>query len=73
MNHELQTAPRRRVTKRALLPRVSYGIDEIAGALGVSASFIRLEIARKRLVSFRAGRRVLVPKSSFDAYTALAD
>jgi hypothetical protein len=32
-----------------------------------------LEIARKRLVSFRAGRRVLVPKSSFDAYTALAD
>ena len=73
MNHELQTAPRRRVTKRALLPRVSYGIDEIAGALGVRASFVRLEIARKSLVSFRAGRRVLVPKASFDAYTALAD
>jgi excisionase family DNA binding protein len=66
---ELHTEHSHRVTKRAL-PRVAFGIAEVADALGVSPGFIRLEIARKQLVAFRAGRRVLITKASFDAYTA---
>jgi excisionase family DNA binding protein len=70
---ELQTPHSRRVTKRAILPRLTYGIDEIANALGVSAGFIRLEVARGRLTTLRVGRRVLITKASFDAYTTVAD
>jgi len=70
---ETQTTHSRRVTKRAVLPRLAYGIDEVANSLGVSAGFVRLEIGRNRFVTLRVGRRVLITKASFDAYTAVAD
>lgn len=78
----MQTKPESendRVTKRGRqkLPRLAVGIDEFAAALGVSGSFIRLEIQRtkagrreRRLETFRMGRRVLISQASADAYLA---
>jgi excisionase family DNA binding protein len=57
------------VTKTTVT-RVAYSVIEVAQMLGVSGSFVRLEIKRGRLEEFRAGRRVLVTKRSFDAYMA---
>ncbi len=52
------------------LSRVAFGIREVANALGVSGSFIRLEILRGRLKTVRLGRRILVTKASLDDYLA---
>lgn len=50
------------------LPRLAYSINEIADAMSVSSAYIRMEIARGKLATVRAGRRVLIPKGAFDAY-----
>lgn len=55
------------------IDRLSYSVDEIATAHGLSASFIRLEISRGRLRAIRAGRRVLIPRASLEAYFAAAE
>ncbi len=55
------------------LPRMAYGIDEIAEALGVSGGFIRLELARGRLSAIRCGRRVLITRESFEKYSQAAE
>jgi excisionase family DNA binding protein len=70
MSEEAQVQQHKRVRPR--LPRLTYGIKEVAESLGVSEAFIRLEIDRKHLQVIRAGRRVLVIKSSFDEYIANA-
>jgi len=54
--------------KNLTIERRAYSVDEIATALGVSAGFIRLEIARKNLSTVRAGRRVLILKDAFERY-----
>ena len=59
-----------KTTGKQPLPRVAYGIREVTQACGVSVGFVRLEIARGKLAAFRAGRRVLVRRESFEAYTA---
>jgi excisionase family DNA binding protein len=40
--------------------RLALGIAEAADSVGVSAGFLRLEIARGRLKSSKCGRRVLL-------------
>jgi excisionase family DNA binding protein len=57
-----------RAVKRDV-PRVSYGIREVAAAMGVSEGFIRVEIKRGQLKTFRRGRRVLISKAAFNEYT----
>jgi excisionase family DNA binding protein len=57
-----------RALSRAVV-RVSYGVREIAASMGVSEGFIRLEIVRGRLKTFRRGRRVLVSQAAFSEYT----
>jgi excisionase family DNA binding protein len=54
------------------VPRVSYGIREVAAAMGVSEGFIRVEIKRGQLKTFRRGRRVLVSQAAFHQYTEAA-
>ena len=66
--HERRAAAGAEPRQKQRLDRFSYGIGEVANALGVSSGFIRLEIERGRLESFRLGRRVLIKKASFDAY-----
>jgi excisionase family DNA binding protein len=53
---------------RSKLPLVGVGVSDAAESLGVSDAFIRLEIARGKLEILRAGRRVLIKKSSYDEY-----
>ncbi len=52
------------------LERISYSIEEAAQMLGVSRSFIRLEIGRKNLMVKRLGRRVIILKSEIQRYLA---
>jgi excisionase family DNA binding protein len=48
--------------------RLAYGVQEFAGALGVTVGFIRLEIQRKRLGIIRVGRRVLISRAEAERY-----
>jgi len=41
-------------------PRLAYGMEELATALGVSRSFVYQEKAAGRLRTFKLGRRTLV-------------
>ena len=50
--------------------RLTYGINELAVALGVNSGTVRLEIARNRLKATRFGRRVLVRVSELERYLA---
>jgi excisionase family DNA binding protein len=50
--------------------RLAYGVQELAGALGVTAGFIRLEIQRGRLGIIRVGRRVLISRAEAERYLA---
>lgn len=59
--------------RKSRLPKLAYGIDEIAEALSLSESFVRLEIGRGRFKTIHAGRRVLVTKDSFDEYLVAAN
>jgi excisionase family DNA binding protein len=54
----------------ALDSRLAFSIGEVARALGVSASFVRLEIGRGRMKVKRAGRRVLIPRQALTSYMA---
>jgi excisionase family DNA binding protein len=54
----------------ALDGRLAFSIGEVAVALGVSASFVRLEIGRGKLKAKHAGRRVLIPRQALTAYMA---
>jgi excisionase family DNA binding protein len=56
--------------RKKRLGRLAYGIAEVADSLGVSVEFVRLELERKRLESFYAGRRRLIPAESLQAYMA---
>jgi excisionase family DNA binding protein len=48
--------------------RLAYGVQELAQRLGVSPSFVRLEIERGRLNSVRAGRRLLITRTEIERY-----
>jgi len=48
--------------------RLAYGVAELAQAIGVSKSLIRLEISRGRLRAVHAGQRVLIPAASIEAW-----
>ena len=50
------------------MTRLAYGVQELAQRLGVSPSFVRLEIQRGRLNSVRAGRRLLVTRTEIERY-----
>lgn len=50
------------------LERISYSIEEASQMLGVSRSFLRLEISRKNLLVKRLGRRVIILKSEIERY-----
>ena len=50
------------------MTRLAYGVQELAQRLGVSPSFIRLEIDRGRLNSIRAGRRLLITQTEIERY-----
>jgi excisionase family DNA binding protein len=50
------------------MTRLAYGVQELAQRLGVSPSFIRLEIQRGRLNSVHAGRRLLVMRTEIERY-----
>jgi hypothetical protein len=55
---------RESITKAPL----AWGIREFSAALGVSASLIRLEIARGRLRPAHVGRRVVIPAIEAQRY-----
>lgn len=48
--------------------RLSYGIKEAAESLGVSVSFLRLEITRKHLRPTRLGRRLVITAEELRRY-----
>jgi excisionase family DNA binding protein len=48
--------------------RIAVSVAEAACALGVSRSFLRLEIVRGRLQATRLGRRVVVMKDQLERY-----
>ena len=48
--------------------RAALGIDEVAALYGVSPSFLRLEIRRRKLKSIRFGRRRLITKKALAEY-----
>ncbi len=50
--------------------RLAMSIKEAAERLSVSASFMRLEIARGHLRPIRLGRRVLIGESEIGRYLA---
>ena len=50
--------------------RLAFRVTELAKLLGVSASFLRLEIARRRLRPIRLGRRLVVIKPEVARYLA---
>ena len=50
--------------------RLAYGLREIANMLGVSPSFMRLEVSRGKLGVFRLGKRTLVSREVLDRYLA---
>jgi hypothetical protein len=50
--------------------RMAYSIGEIALAIGVSAAFLRLEIARGRLRAKHLSRRVIVTADALAEYLA---
>jgi excisionase family DNA binding protein len=55
---------------RASAVRMAFKVAEAASALGVSASFIRLEMSRGHLRATRLGRRVVLTKSELERYLA---
>ena len=65
MTHTMSTE---KTNKRQAPARLAYGVGELAAMIGVSASFIRLEIVRGKLDTMRAGRRVLITRQSFEKY-----
>jgi excisionase family DNA binding protein len=56
--------------KDVMVERLAYGLGEVAGMLGVSASFMRLEVARGRLGVFHLGKRTLISREALDEYLA---
>ena len=50
--------------------RLAISVEDAARRLSVSASFVRLEIARGRIRPARPGRRVLVSDAEIDRYLA---
>jgi len=58
------------IEESTILPaeKLAYSIPEIADALGVSRSFIYMEMGAGRLGSCYAGKRRLVPRDSALAY-----
>ena len=56
--------------KQQVMPneRLAFSLDEVAKLTGLSVSFVRLEIARGRLRSSRAGRRVLIAATELREY-----
>jgi hypothetical protein len=50
--------------------RLAYSLEELAGDIGVSVGFLRLEITRGQLVPTRLGRRVIVAAEEVRRYLA---
>jgi excisionase family DNA binding protein len=50
--------------------RVGYSVAEVAAMTSFSKAFIRLEIQRGHLTAIKRGRRVMIPRKAFEAYTA---
>jgi excisionase family DNA binding protein len=67
MEIQTQTVKRPRVKNMA---RRAFGLAEIAASLGVSESFIRLEVNRGNLKAYRLGSRILVAAEAFETYLA---
>jgi excisionase family DNA binding protein len=44
--------------------REAFSVKELSAKLGLSPSFVRLEIARGRLKALRAGRRIIILRES---------
>lgn len=59
---------RRKKRKDETIERLAFGLGEVAQMLGVSASFMRLEVARGRLGVFRLGKRTLVSREVLERY-----
>jgi excisionase family DNA binding protein len=71
----MATTTKRNALKRGALPTVSvppdrltFGVIELANALGVCTGFVRLEISRGRLRAIKRGGRVLIPRLSVETY-----
>jgi excisionase family DNA binding protein len=58
---------------KADMTRLAYGVQELAQRLGVSPSFVRLEIERGRLNSIRAGRRLLITQTEIERYLSASN
>jgi excisionase family DNA binding protein len=49
-------------------PRLAFSIASLAPLIGVSQSFLRLEINRRRLRPTRLGKRVLISRPEIHRY-----
>jgi excisionase family DNA binding protein len=60
------------VTTGTALPdgRLAYSVKEVRGFLGIGETLIYELLAKGQLRSVKAGRRILIPKSSLDAFLA---
>jgi excisionase family DNA binding protein len=50
--------------------RLAYSVKETRMLLGIGETLIYDLLARKKLHSVKAGRRILIPKSSLDKFLA---
>jgi excisionase family DNA binding protein len=53
-----------------LAGRLAFRVTEAAALIGVSAAFVRLELARGNLSATRLGRRVVLTRVELDRYLA---
>jgi len=60
----------RKRRKDEAIERLAFGLSEVAQMLGVSPSFMRLEVARGRLGVFRLGKRTLITRQTLERYLA---
>jgi len=52
--------------------RLSFGVTEVAAALGVSPGFVRAELTNGNLRAVRLGRRIVVKRSEVERYLEAA-
>jgi excisionase family DNA binding protein len=50
--------------------RLAFRVTEAAALIGVSAAFLRLELARGNLTATRLGRRIVLTRVELDRYLA---
>src|SRR6266699_2911035 len=50
--------------------RLAFRVTEAAALIGVSAAFVRLELARGNLKATRLGRRIVIMRTELERYLA---